>query len=86
MAPQLSVFGFNPVAFSEAFSKKEREEILSWLFALGECPEVPEDHLEAYAILTAMGPTYFWFQLEELNKLGQSFGLEKEEAGKGLLK
>lgn len=85
-APSIIGFGFNPVAFSEAFSKKEREEVLSWLFALGECPEVPEDHLEAYAILTAMGPTYFWFQLEELSKLGQSFGLEKEEVEKGLLK
>jgi len=45
---------------------------------LGECPEVPDEQLEAYAILTAMGPTYFWYQFEELEKLGNSFSLDEE--------
>ena len=83
-APSIIGQGFNPVTFSEVFSKEEKEEVSSWLSALGECPEVPEEHLEAYAILTAMGPTYFWFQWEELSKLGQLFGLDKEEVERAL--
>jgi pyrroline-5-carboxylate reductase len=45
---------------------------------------VPEEHLEAYAVLTAMGPTYFWFQLRELQELGRSFGLPTAEVDAGL--
>ncbi len=52
--------------------------LLGWLGVLGECPEVPDEQLEAYAIITAMGPTYFWYQFEELQKLGNSFGLDEE--------
>jgi pyrroline-5-carboxylate reductase len=40
---------------------------------------VDENTLEAYAVLTAMGPTYFWFQFNELLHLGRSFGLEDTE-------
>jgi len=38
---------------------------------------VPDEQLEAYAILTAMGPTYFWYQFEELEMLGAGFGLDR---------
>jgi len=53
---------------------------------LGDCPEVDESKLEAYAVLTGMGPTYFWFQLVELLELGKSFGLTEEEIADGLKK
>ena len=43
-----------------------------------------EDKLEAYAILTAMGPTYFWFQWQELLQIGLSFGLDALEIETGL--
>jgi pyrroline-5-carboxylate reductase len=69
--------GFNPVAFAAAIGPEVKQELLDWLGALGECPEVPDEQLEAYAILTAMGPTYFWYQFEELEKLGSSFGLDQ---------
>jgi pyrroline-5-carboxylate reductase len=46
---------------------------------------VEEEKLEAYAILAAMGPTYFWFQWDELRRLGESFGLTKEETERGIL-
>ena len=46
---------------------------------LGKTPEVTEEKLEAYAIITAMGPTYFWPQWLQLQKLGQDFGLTDEE-------
>ena len=44
-----------------------------------------EDKLEAYAILTGMGPTYFWFQWLELLRLGKEFGLSEEELSQALL-
>jgi pyrroline-5-carboxylate reductase len=54
------------------------------LKALGKCPEVAEGKLEAYAIVTAMGPTYLWFQWQELRNLAESFGMTSEEAERGL--
>jgi pyrroline-5-carboxylate reductase len=45
---------------------------------------VPEATLEAYAILAAMGPTYFWFQWQELRELAGTFGLERKEADRAL--
>ena len=53
---------------------------------LGDFPEVEEGKLEAYAIITAMGPTYLWFQLCELNELAKSFGLSEKEAAKAISK
>lgn len=41
---------------------------------------VTEATLEAYAILTAMGPTYLWPQLFRLITLGQEFGLSEDAA------
>jgi len=71
--------GYNPIAFSQAFDDKEKKDLLKILGVLGECPEVEEEKLEAYAIITAMRPTYFWFQLYELEKIGSSFGLSSRE-------
>lgn len=85
-APSVVNKGYNPVAFSPAFSGEEKKEIKKYLEILGDCPEVDEEKLEAYAILTAMGPTYLWFQLEELKSLGMSFGLTARETEKALAK
>jgi len=38
--------------------------------------------LEGYAIVSAMLPTYFWFQIQELEKIAQQCGLSEEEAAK----
>jgi pyrroline-5-carboxylate reductase len=76
--------GYNPISFSPALTAKEKEEVGSFLSALGQCPEVAEDKLEAYAVVTAMGPTYLWFQLQELQKIGESFGLSQVEAETGV--
>lgn len=85
-APSAINRGYNPLAFSSSFDQEERKEVLNFLKTLGDCPEVAEEKLEAYAILTAMGPTYFLFQLYELQKLGESFGLTARETQKGLSK
>jgi len=76
--------GFNPVVFSEAMNRQEKEELLAALKVLGKCPEVAEAKLEAYAIVTAMGPTYLWFQWQELRNLAESFGMTSEEAERGV--
>lgn len=83
-APSIVNEGYNPVAFGNGISQQERDELLRLFSALGECPAVKEETLEAYAVLAAMGPTYFWFQWEELENLGAAFGLEKEEARRTL--
>jgi pyrroline-5-carboxylate reductase len=76
--------GFNPIVFSGALSQPEKEEIKALLRTLGKCPEVEENKLEAYAIVTAMGPTYLWFQWQELRELAESFGLTPTEAQEGV--
>jgi pyrroline-5-carboxylate reductase len=76
--------GYNPVVFSGALKSQEREELQGFLSALGKCPEVEERKLEAYAIVTAMGPTYLWFQWQELRNLAESFGMTAAEAETGV--
>jgi pyrroline-5-carboxylate reductase len=78
-APSIVNAGYNPVAFGSALGIPEKV-LLTRLFAsLGEFPEVAEDKLEAYAVLTAMGPTYLWFQWQTLRELADNFGLSDEE-------
>jgi pyrroline-5-carboxylate reductase len=78
--------GFNPITFSETVNKADRQMILNFLSCLGECPIVPEEKLEAYAVITGMGPTYFWFQFNELKKIATGFGLTEDEAEMGIEK
>ena len=72
--------GYNPVCFSDKFSSEEKTEILTWLSMLGKTFEVTEDKLEAYAIVSAMLPTYFWFQWQKLFEIGKEIGLSDVES------
>jgi pyrroline-5-carboxylate reductase len=72
--------GYNPVCFSEGFDKQNRNSILDLLKNLGHTFEVPEEKLESYAILSAMLPTYFWFQWNCMKEIGIKTGLTAEEA------
>jgi pyrroline-5-carboxylate reductase len=83
-APSIVNEGYNPVAFAPTLAEADRAELLGLFGMLGKCPEVAEEKLEAYAILTAMGPTYLWFQLYELQSIAESFGLTRQEVGVGL--
>lgn len=83
-APTIVNRGYNPIAFSTTFTETEKTEVFEMLRPLGECPEVEEKHLEAYAVLTAMGPTYLWYLLYELQELGESFGLSAQAAQEGI--
>lgn len=78
-APSLVNFGFNPVAFGPALTAQDRAEIVELLSPFGELPEVAEPKLEGYALLSAMGPTYLWFQMQALREVAGGFGLT--EAG-----
>lgn len=85
-APSIIGKGYNPVWFSSTITSEEKQRLMGLFEPLGEMPEVSEENLEAYAVLSAMGPTYFWFQIYQLIELGQSFGLEREAATEAVSK
>jgi pyrroline-5-carboxylate reductase len=78
-APSIVNFGFNPVVFGPALTAADKDEIMDLLRPLGECPEVTEAKLEPYAVLTGMGPTYLWFQLQTLREVAAGFDLTDAE-------
>jgi len=78
-APSVMGEGFNPVFYSPALSTSDRELVNSLLAPLGDHPETAEEKLEAYAILSGMGPTYLWFQLQTLREVAAGFGLSDSE-------
>ena len=84
-APSLVGAGFNPVAFAAGLSGEDRKHITDLLALLGNFRDVAEEKLEAYAVLTAMGPTYLWFQLQTLRELAATFGLEPAEIDSALM-
>jgi len=72
--------GYNPVCFSEEMSEWKKESLLSIFRRMGRTFEVDEPKLESYAIMSAMLPTYFWFQWKELVDIGIQIGLTSEES------
>jgi pyrroline-5-carboxylate reductase len=72
--------GYNPVCFSSGFDKGEKDSVLALLKNLGHTFEVAEGKLESYAIVSAMLPTYFWFQWNYLVEIGVNTGLTKNES------
>lgn len=83
-APSIVGAGYNPIAFSQALRPEERREVLRLFEPLGECPQVEEEELEAYAVVSAMGPTYLSFQLATLRDLGVEFGLSPQAAARAV--
>lgn len=72
--------GYNPVTFASEFEIAQKQVVLELLNTLGKTFEVAEEKLESYAILSAMLPTYFWFQWRELAEIGEKIGLNEEES------
>lgn len=72
--------GYNPICFSEGIDSSEKASILELLGDLGNTFETEERKLEAYAIASAMLPTYFWFQWNEMEKISQEMGLTARES------
>jgi pyrroline-5-carboxylate reductase len=72
--------GYNPVCFSSEFTRNDKQMVIDLLRLLGNTFEVQEEKLESYAIISAMLPTYFWFQWKELSEIGQKIGLTEKES------
>lgn len=89
MIPNATSFineGYNPLTFSSEFQKKEKKQVLKLLKNLGKTFETEEAKLESYAIVSAMLPTYFWFQWKEMENIAIQTGLSAEEAQKSVSK
>lgn len=83
MIPNASTFvnqGYNPVAFHPATDESDKADFFKLMAVLGDNFEVTEKKLEAYAIVSAMLPTYFWFQWEEMVSIATQIGLDEAEA------
>ena len=83
-APSIIGRGYNPVAFGEGVDVTAREGLSALFAPWGASPEVPERDLEAYAILTGMGPTYYWYQWQALRDVAVQVGLAPERADDAL--
>jgi len=83
-APSVVGAGFNPIVYAPALNTADRATIAALFAPLGDNPEVTEEKIEAFAVFTAMGPTYLWFQMQALRELAVSFGLTEAEANAGL--
>jgi pyrroline-5-carboxylate reductase len=83
-APSIIGHGYNPVAFADGIDAAARETLSTLSAPWGPCPEVAERDLEGYAILTGMGPTYFWYQFQALREVAAQMGLSVERADDAL--
>jgi pyrroline-5-carboxylate reductase len=83
-APSIIGLGYNPVSFGAGLDGVAKDALVSVLSGLGQAPEVAERDLEAFAILTGMGPTYFWPQWQALRDVARGFGLSRDSADAGL--
>ena len=87
MIPNATSFinkGYNPLTFAGDFDKKEKKQIMKILKKLGKTFETEEAKLESYAVVSAMLPTYFWFQWQEMENIAVETGLTAKEARKSL--
>jgi pyrroline-5-carboxylate reductase len=87
MIPNAASFiseGFNPVSFHSEMDKKEKKQLLKMMKLLGKTFETEEAKLEGYAIVSAMLPTYFWFQWQEMENIAIETGLSEKEAKKAV--
>ncbi|MCF8226111.1 MAG: NAD(P)-binding domain-containing protein [Bacteroidales bacterium] len=74
--------GYNPVTFNPAFTREEKKTMLKMLKKAGKTIEVDEPMLEGYAIVSAMLPTYFWFQWKKMEEIAVKTGFSEAEAKK----
>jgi pyrroline-5-carboxylate reductase len=74
--------GYNPVTFNSAFTREEKKALLKMLKKAGKTMEVEEEMLEGFAIVSAMLPTYFWFQWKKMEEIAVKMGFSEAEAKK----
>ena len=66
--------------FSASINNDEKTSLLNLLKALGKTLEVKETELEGYAIVSAMLPTYFWFQWKKMEEIAVQIGFSETES------
>ncbi len=74
--------GYNPVRFHDTFPAEEKKNTMELFRKLGKTIEVEESLLEGYAMISAMLPTYFWFQWKKMEELALQMGFDEAEAKK----
>ncbi|NJK94684.1 MAG: hypothetical protein HC905_06975 [Bacteroidales bacterium] len=72
--------GVNPIAFAAEMSNDTKNQLLELMKPLGSVPVVDESKIEAYAVISAMGHTYYFFQFNKLKELAINFGMDEKEA------
>ncbi|MBS0010644.1 MAG: hypothetical protein KFF49_04500, partial [Bacteroidales bacterium] len=85
MIPNATSFinnGYNPVSFSDYLSPDDKKSLTKLFRTMGKTIEVDEKELEAYAIVSAMLPTYFWFQWKKMEDIAMKTGLKEDESRK----
>jgi pyrroline-5-carboxylate reductase len=76
--------GYNPVAYHDSMLKQEKKKVKELFKPLGKLFETDEQKLEGYALVSAMLPTYFWFQWQVMEDIAVKTGLSPEEAQKAV--
>ncbi|MDZ7777991.1 MAG: NAD(P)-binding domain-containing protein [Bacteroidales bacterium] len=76
--------GYNPITFASGMDEKTKNQLMKFLKPLGKNFETDESKLESYAIVSAMLPTYFWFQWQEMENIARETGLSPKEAQKAV--
>ena len=85
MIPNATSFinkGYNPVAFHNSVKEEEKQSLLKLFGILGKTMEVEEGMLEGYAVVSAMLPTYFWFQWKKMEEIAMKTGFSEADAKK----
>jgi pyrroline-5-carboxylate reductase len=72
--------GYNPISFAVGLPQDLRSQLIELVSPLGNTPVVDDNMIENYAVISAMGPTYFWYQFDALRQQAESFGMTEEEA------
>lgn len=72
--------GINPICFASGMSADQKEQLLKLMEPIGISSEIEESKIEAHAMISAMGHTYFWFQLQKMKELAVGFGMDSAEA------
>lgn len=78
-APSIVGRGYNPIVFGPEVAG-EKNALRKILEPLGDCPEVAEEHLEIFAVVSAMALTWLWPQFYQLSDLAQANGIPSDAA------
>jgi pyrroline-5-carboxylate reductase len=77
--------GYNPVTIGPNCPDSIRKSFSYLISPLGQMSDVSEEKLEAYAVITAMGPIYIWFQMVEIIRLAENFGFSSDDTTRPVL-